>query len=58
MIRLVALFQSLRVRDEGASLVEYALLLALIAVVALAALGTLGTNASTKLNKVAVSIGP
>lgn len=41
-------------KDEaGASLVEYALLVALIAVVALAAVKLLGTNASTALNSAA-----
>lgn len=41
-------------RDEmGASLVEYALLLALIAVVAITALIFLGSSASTQLNNVA-----
>jgi pilus assembly protein Flp/PilA len=36
--------------DRGASLVEYALLVALIAVVCIAAVTTLGGNASSKLN--------
>ena len=57
MIRLVSFFQSLQSRDEGASLVEYALLLALIAVVAIAAITLLGRNASSTLNDVADSIG-
>ena len=40
-------------RDErGASLVEYALLVALIAVVCIAAISFLGNNASTKFSKV------
>ncbi len=39
--------------EEGASLVEYALLVALIAVVALAAIKLLGSNASTALNSAA-----
>ncbi len=53
MTRLVSLFQSIRTRDEGASLVEYALLLALIAVVALAAIAAVGTGAKDTLNTVA-----
>lgn len=57
MIRLVSLFQSIRIREEGASLVEYALLLALIAVVALAAIAAVGTGARDKLQVVANSIG-
>ena len=45
------------VRDEqGATMVEYALLVALIAVVVIAAVSFLGTNASTKLNTAAQSI--
>lgn len=35
-------------KEKGASLVEYALLVALIAVVAISAVGTLGTNVSTQ----------
>jgi pilus assembly protein Flp/PilA len=47
-----------RVKDErGASLVEYALLVALIAVVCIAAITLLGNNASTKFDSVAQSIG-
>ena len=44
-------------RDEsGASLVEYALLIALIAVVCLAAVTLIGTNVSNKLNSAANSL--
>lgn len=42
--------------DRGASLVEYALLVALIAVVCIAAITLLGNNASTKYSNVATSI--
>ena len=46
-----------RVADErGASLVEYALLLALIAVVCIAAITLLGTNASTSFSHDANSL--
>lgn len=38
--------------DEGASLVEYALLVALIAVVCIAAITLLGSNASKKFSSV------
>ena len=41
--------------ERGASLVEYALLVALIAVVCIAAITLLGNNASTKFNSVATS---
>jgi pilus assembly protein Flp/PilA len=42
--------------DEGATLVEYALIVALIAVVAIIVIKTLGNNASTVLNSAATSI--
>ena len=42
--------------DRGASLVEYALLVALIAVVCIAAVTLLGNNASTKFSTTANSI--
>ena len=42
--------------DRGASLVEYALLVALIAVVCIAAVSVLGRSASTKFSSVGSSI--
>lgn len=42
--------------DKGASLVEYALLVALIAVVCIAAIALIGNSASTKLSTVGNSI--
>ena len=42
--------------ERGASLVEYALLVALIAVVCIAAITLLGGNAATKFSTVANSI--
>ena len=42
--------------DRGASLVEYALLVALIAVVCIAAVTTLGPSASDKFSEVGSSI--
>jgi pilus assembly protein Flp/PilA len=46
------------VRDErGASLVEYALLLALIALVCIGALQLLGNDVSTPLSSVGVPLG-
>jgi pilus assembly protein Flp/PilA len=42
--------------DRGASLVEYALLVALIAVVCIAAVTTLGKNASSKFSSVGNSL--
>jgi pilus assembly protein Flp/PilA len=43
--------------ERGASLVEYALLVALIAVVCIAAVTLLGGNAKSKFNTVGASIG-
>ena len=42
--------------ERGASLVEYALLVALIAVVCIVAVTFLGTSAKSKFNKVGSSI--
>jgi len=44
-------------KEKGASLVEYALLVALIAVVCIAAVTTLGKSASSKFSEVAAQIG-
>ena len=55
--RFFATWVAAHVDDErGASLVEYALLVALIAVVCIAAVTTLGKNASSKFSKVGSSI--
>ncbi|MCB0320146.1 MAG: Flp family type IVb pilin [Bdellovibrionales bacterium] len=43
-------------KEKGASLVEYALLVALIAVVAIVAIQTLGKGVSTKLSSVASAV--
>ena len=43
--------------EKGASLVEYALLVALIAVVCIVAISLLGSNASTKFSNVASQLG-
>ena len=42
--------------DEGASLVEYVLLIALIAVVCVGAVTLLGTNVNTKLSTAATAL--
>jgi pilus assembly protein Flp/PilA len=47
---------SMRDREEGQALVEYALIVALIAVVCVAALTALGTNISDKLQGIADDI--
>ena len=43
--------------EEGATAVEYGLLVALIAVAIIAAVTTLGTNLTAKFNSVATAIG-
>jgi pilus assembly protein Flp/PilA len=43
-------------REEGATAVEYGLMVALIAVVIIAAVALLGTNLSTKFQNVAGSV--
>ena len=56
-VEFVVAWVRCRVEDErGASLVEYALLLALIAVVCIAAITLLGTNASTSFSHDANSL--
>lgn len=47
----------LQTDDQGASLVEYALLVALIAIVCILAVAFVGTNASTKFSNVGSSLG-
>jgi pilus assembly protein Flp/PilA len=56
-VEFLATWLRARFDDErGASLVEYALLVALIAVVCIAAITLLGNNASDKFSSVAGSI--
>lgn len=43
--------------ERGASLVEYALLVALIAVVCIAAVSFIGSSASAKFSEVGASLG-
>jgi pilus assembly protein Flp/PilA len=52
-----AMIQKFFQEEEGATAVEYGLLVALIAVVIMAAVGTLGTNLNTKFSSVATSVG-
>jgi pilus assembly protein Flp/PilA len=54
--RVTQTIRSARGDDSGASLVEYALLVALIAVVCVVAVTLLGSNASTKFSSVASAI--
>lgn len=43
-------------KEKGASLVEYALLVALISIVAIVAIRSIGTSVSTKFSSVASSV--
>jgi pilus assembly protein Flp/PilA len=57
MLRLWTAFQSRIIREEeGASMVEYGLLVALIAVVAIAAVTLVGTAVSTNFSEVSDSL--
>ena len=53
---MLATFSNMLRDEEGATLVEYALIVALIAVVAIAAISLLGKNASGTLSTAAGSI--
>jgi len=53
MTKLLAAHTKFVRDEEGASLVEYGLLLSLVAVVCIAAISLLGTNISTMLKSVA-----
>ncbi|MDK1019300.1 MAG: Flp family type IVb pilin [Actinomycetota bacterium] len=58
MLRLWTALQSrISKGEEGAALVEYALLVALIAIVAIVAIGLVGTAVTEKFNTVAVELG-
>ncbi len=57
MLRLWTAFQSRIARDEdGASMVEYALLVALIAIIAIVAVGAVGSAVTEKFDTVANSL--
>jgi len=58
MLRLVTAFQSRFIREQqGATAVEYALMVSLIALVIIVAVTTLGTTLSSRFTKVGNSIG-
>ena len=58
MLRLWTAFQSRFVRDEeGATMVEYGLMVALIAIVVIVAVALIGTNLNTTFSTVAESVG-
>jgi pilus assembly protein Flp/PilA len=52
-MRLYTWFTSLRDREEGQALVEYALILALVSIAAIVALEALGTNVTARLQEIA-----
>ena len=54
---LLAKFRKTAKDEKGASMVEYALLVALIAMVAVAAVGTLGTATRDKLATFGTDLG-
>jgi pilus assembly protein Flp/PilA len=57
MLRLWTAFQSRIVREEeGASMVEYALLVALIAIIAIVAVGFVGTSVRDTFSEVGDSL--
>ncbi len=56
MKNMKTILKSLWRDEEGATMVEYGLLVALIAIVALTAVKLLGTNLSSVFNTVATSI--
>ncbi|MDK1290989.1 MAG: Flp family type IVb pilin [Actinomycetota bacterium] len=58
MLRLWTALQSRIVREEeGATMVEYALMVALIAIVAIAAVTLIGTNVTSKFFEVGSAVG-
>ena len=56
MTKFVAKLQARLVREEGATAVEYGLMVALIAIVIIAAVTLLGGNLSGLFNTVATSV--
>jgi pilus assembly protein Flp/PilA len=53
---MLTIFKSMIRDEDGATMVEYGLLVALIALVALGAITTLGVNLSTLFNNVATTV--
>jgi pilus assembly protein Flp/PilA len=57
-LQLAAYLESRLRREEGATMVEYGLMVALIAVVALLAVTALGVNVSGKFQDIATAVAP
>ncbi len=56
-VKLQTWVASLRDREEGQALVEYALILTLVSIAAIATLGELGIAIDTKLSEVVTALG-
>lgn len=56
MARLTRAFRNFVRQDDGAALVEYAILIALIAVIALIVVATVGNKVSAKFSEVAAKL--
>ncbi len=56
MSKLIARVTSFAAQEEGATMVEYGLIVALIALACIAAVAVVGTNLSSLFNKVGGSV--
>ena len=56
MMNLLRIAKRFTRKEEGATMVEYGLMLALIAFVCLGAVALIGTNANTMFNNIAASL--
>jgi pilus assembly protein Flp/PilA len=56
MNKLISVVQNFRRRDEGATMVEYGLMLALIAVICLVAVSAVGTGSQGMFTSVGASL--
>jgi pilus assembly protein Flp/PilA len=56
MTKLFSIIRNFSSNEDGATMVEYGLMLALIAVVCLSAVTTVGTGAQTMFNSIAASL--
>jgi len=57
MLKTYVRFQNWKATDEGATAVEYGLMVALIAVVIIAGVTVLGTSLNTMFNSVGTKVG-
>lgn len=58
LISMYVKMQSMLKDEKGATMVEYALMVALIAIVAMVGAGALGINVNGAFQKIATEIGP